>query len=75
MNRKQWGNGTGSHWMAKSHEVNQDYLYSIAEWEQVQVHPQNKGFMGVFVESIMGQAPGSESFKVVFNIVGTGIHY
>jgi hypothetical protein len=29
----------------------------------------------VFVESIMGQAPGSESFKVVFNIVGTGIHY
>jgi len=63
-------------WQSRAwRKVNDDCLYSIAEREQLLIHPRSNGFVGALVESITEQAPGSESYKVVFDISGSGIRY
>lgn len=56
-------------------KVNADCLHSIQERERLQTTPAAKGFTPVFVESIKEQTPGSESYRVVFSIAGSGIRY
>lgn len=56
-------------------KVNEDCLHSMVEREQLQTRSRAQGFTNAFVESITRQTAEGESYKVVFNTAGTGIHY
>lgn len=65
-----------SGWQSRAwRKVNDDCLHSIAEREQLMINPHSNGFTGAFVEYITELAPGSESYRIVFDIAGTGMQY